>query len=152
MDGPCRIRRATPADLAAIHAIERQAFPDAWSASSFLPLFEDVALLAERAGSVVGYAFARAVADEGEIVNLAVDSRWRRQGVARELGQACLNVLSRAGVRRVFLEVREGNAAARALYANLGFREVGRRARYYRKPTEDAVVLRRLLPPPNEAA
>lgn len=145
MDVPYRIRQATAADLCAIHAIERQAFSDPWSPSAFAPLFDDVALVAVRADVVVGYAFARAAAGEAEIVNLAVDPRERRHGVARQLVGACLERLGNAGAHQVLLEVREGNAAARALYADLGFREVGRRVRYYRNPPEDAVVLRRVL-------
>jgi ribosomal-protein-alanine N-acetyltransferase len=50
-------------------------------------------------------------------------------------------------VHAVFLEVRESNAAARALYARFGFREGGRRRGYYRKPVEDALVLVCDLPP-----
>jgi len=53
-----------------------------------------------------------------------------------------LDVLSGRGARQIYLEVRESNAPARRLYAAHGFREVGRRKEYYRRPVEDAIVLR----------
>jgi ribosomal-protein-alanine N-acetyltransferase len=55
---------------------------------------------------------------------------------------AIVAALGGLGAEEIFLEVRESNAAARALYAGFGFREVGRRARYYSRPVEDAIVLR----------
>ncbi len=53
--------------------------------------------------------------------------------------------LGRKGVKAAFLEVRESNAAARGLYGSRGFREIGRRKNYYRRPVEDALVMRRIL-------
>ena len=76
--------------------------------------------------------------DEGEVLNLAVSPEFRRKGIARALFHAAHTELSGT----VFLEVRESNAAARQLYAAYGFGEIGRRARYYRRPVEDAVILR----------
>lgn len=93
-------------------------------------------------GGVTGYVIARAIADEGEILNLAVAPDGRRGGVGRALATEVLRVLGGRGVRDVFLEVRESNAGARALYAAHGFLEVGRRPRYYRRPVEDAIILR----------
>src|SRR5207249_4767423 len=81
-------------------------------------------------------------ADEGEILNLGVAPAHRRQGIGRALVQRVLQELAGLGVRTVYLEVRASNASARQLYESLGFGEVARRARYYRRPVEDAVVLR----------
>jgi [ribosomal protein S18]-alanine N-acetyltransferase len=92
---------------------------------------------------VTGYVVALDAADEGEILNLAVAPGGRRRGLGRALVQDILQELAERGVRQVYLEVRESNAPARALYAAHGFREVGRRKQYYRRPVEDAIVLRR---------
>jgi ribosomal-protein-alanine N-acetyltransferase len=99
-------------------------------------------LIAEVAGKVGGYVVALDAADEGEILNLAVAPGSRRTGLGRALVEAILGVLKDRAVGQVYLEVRESNAPARSLYAAQGFREVGRRKGYYRRPVEDAIVLR----------
>ncbi len=99
-------------------------------------------LVAERRGVVAGYVVAYCAADEGEILNLGVAPAHRRQGIGRALVERVFQELAGRGVRTVYLEVRASNAAARQLYESLGFGEVARRARYYRRPVEDAVVLR----------
>ncbi len=89
-----------------------------------------------------GYVVALDAVDEGEILNLAVAPGGRRKGLGRSLVEAILGVLKDRDVSHIYLEVRESNAPARALYAAQGFREVGRRKAYYRRPVEDAIVLR----------
>ena len=144
-DAPCRIRRGTVADAPALVEIERRAFPDPWSEASFreaLAAAWSLGLVAEVNESVVGYLIAREAGGSGEILNLAVDPPSRRSGVARTLLDAGVAVLRRRGAEEIFLEVRESNLAAQALYLGAGFRPVGQRARYYRNPLEDALVLR----------
>ncbi len=144
MDAPCRIRPAEIADVSAIHAIEQAAFSDPWSAGDFRECLANglACLVAVGTAGVAGYVVARRVADEGEILNLGVTSSARRRGVGRALVREVIAVLGTAGVRAVYLEVRASNAAARRLYERLGFGEVARRRGYYRRPTEDAVILR----------
>lgn len=91
---------------------------------------------------MAGYVVAHHAADEGEILNLGVAPAHRRKGVARALVGRALAALAAGGASAVFLEVRESNVAAQRLYEQLGFRQVGRRPGYYRRPTEDAVLLR----------
>ena len=66
----------------------------------------------------------------------------RRRGLGTRLLHELFGVLRRQGGRALFLEVRESNAAARALYEKCWFVEVGRRPRYYLEPLEDAVMYR----------
>ncbi len=124
-------------------AIEREVFSDPWSANDFTECVSTGVpfLVAERRGVVAGYVVAHSAADEGEILNLGVAAAHRRHGIGRELVERALAELTARGVRTVYLEVRASNAAARRLYEALGFAEVGRRSRYYRRPVEDAVVL-----------
>jgi ribosomal-protein-alanine N-acetyltransferase len=130
--------------VAAVHAIERAVFGDPWSARDFddtvasrVPFFVAVV-----DGEIAGYVVAHYAADEGEILNLAVASHERRRGLGRALAERVLAALAARDVRQVYLEVRASNAVAQALYDGLGFEKVGQRAKYYRRPTEDAVVLR----------
>ncbi len=146
--GPA-IRRATAADVEQIVALERASFSDPWTRRSFEALLRDqrvlFAVAVTGAGRVVGYVVAWFVLDEAEVANLAVEGGARGQGVGRALLDTALDEARRNGVRVVYLEVRESNAAARRLYAGRGFVEMGRRRGYYRKPTEDALVLRLAL-------
>lgn len=118
-------------------------FADPWSTQDFRDCVSfALFLVAEADDNVVGYAVALEAADEGEILNLAVAEAGRRRGLGRALVEAIVAALSDRGVRQVYLEVRESNAPARALYSEFGFKEVGRRRAYYRRPVEDAMVLR----------
>jgi ribosomal-protein-alanine N-acetyltransferase len=128
-----------------VHAIEQAVFADPWSTQDFRDCVASDALflVAETGATIAGYVVAVDAADEGEILNLAVAPTGRRHGLGRELVEEILEALAARGVRQVYLEVRESNAPARALYAAHAFREVGRRKQYYRRPVEDAIVLRR---------
>ena len=131
-----------------MHTIEQAAFSDPWSARDFRECVASdvVFLVAAASDGVAGYVIAQDAADEGEILNLAVAPGRQRGGIGRALVEQVLGALAGRGARRVFLEVREANTAARALYAALGFREVGRRPRYYRRPVEDEIILRAAIP------
>lgn len=144
------LRPAGAQDVPLVARIEEASFSDPWSQRSFQALLHDsrvfftVATLAD--GVVAGYVVAWFVADEGEIANLAVSPAARRRHVGATLLDATIRAARAHHVASLYLEVRDSNAAARALYASRGFVEVGRRRRYYRKPEEDALVLRLVLP------
>jgi ribosomal-protein-alanine N-acetyltransferase len=146
---PIAITRATHADVDAVLQLEATAFADPWMRQAFEAALKErharfrVARSAD--GSLLGYLVAWFVLDEGEIANVAVMPAARRRGIARALLDAIMSEAREAGIARLFLEVRESNAAARALYQSQGFTPVARRTRYYRKPVEDAIVLRRDL-------
>jgi ribosomal-protein-alanine N-acetyltransferase len=142
------------ADLPALGALERITFTDPWSPGDFAECRAAgmTLLVAEQGADLVGYVVGRSVLDEAEILNVGVAGPARRHGVARALVQALLAAFAGSGVCSVFLEVRESNRAARALYQSFSFREVGRRPRYYRRPVEDAVVLRARLEPDSASA
>jgi ribosomal-protein-alanine N-acetyltransferase len=145
-----RIRRARAGDVARVAEIEATAFSDPWSRASFASLVDDPGVLfavAEADGEVVGYSVVWAAAEEAELANVAVTPEVRGTGVGRQLLDAAMAAARRHGGEVMFLEVRESNAAARRLYATSGFTQVGRRRRYYRRPVEDALVLRAWLSP-----
>jgi ribosomal-protein-alanine N-acetyltransferase len=118
------------------------AAPDrGWSAASVAETLASPGLVAFLAPA--GCALLRMVADEAEILTVAVIPGARRQGLASELVDACLKEAGTAGATSVHLEVGAGNAAARTLYARAGFAETGRRRGYYRSTSgrEDAVLM-----------
>jgi ribosomal-protein-alanine N-acetyltransferase len=144
------IDAATAADLSLVAAIERVAFSDPWSARSFYELLGSPAVYfvcarRESEPSVIGYLVAWFVADEGQIANLAVAPDVCGQGIGKLLLDAALAEGAVRGADAIYLEVRDSNQRARRLYGSRGFEEVGRRRGYYRRPAEDAIVLRRTL-------
>lgn len=146
------LRRAVPEDLSEVVRLEEECYPDPWSPTAFAALPSDSRVhfsVATRAAAprIVGYVVAWFVLDEGEIANLAIAPDMRRRGIAGRLLDAVLADASARGVRAMFLEVRDSNVAAKRLYAARNFREVGRRSAYYRRPVEDALVLRRDVDP-----
>ena len=86
---------------------------------------------------------SQTVLDESDMMNLAVDPAFRRRGIARALVCALIEQLRKMGSRCLTLEVRASNESAQALYACLGFVQVGRRKNYYHHPKEDALILRK---------
>ena len=120
-----------------------------WSPKQYDGLFEEsasrLALVIEEEGSVVGFLIARAIAAEWEIENLAVAGPARRRGLGTRLLGECLDRVRGQGGTAVFLEVRESNGAARALYEQWAFEEAWRRPRYYQQPEEDASLYRLAL-------
>src|SRR5437667_9678497 len=100
-----------------------------------------LALVSESEGKVNGFIIGRQVAEEAEILNLAVGPVKRRQGEGGALLKAALQGFRARRVSRVFLEVRESNDTAIAFYAKHGFSKMGRRAGYYHDPEEAAVVM-----------
>jgi ribosomal-protein-alanine N-acetyltransferase len=145
MDVPYRIRSAGLADAAALVAIERRSFSDPWSEPSFREALGSdwtFGLLAETTRGVAGYLIGREAAGSGEVLNLAVAPEFRRRGIGAALLEAGLAAFRRRRATEVFLEVRESNVSAQAMYLARGFRPVGQRAAYYRNPREDALVLR----------
>jgi len=149
MAGPCQIRPALPADAPRLGQIERACFSDPWSVRSLEEAIrsgQGLGLVAMAGSTVAGYLLARHAGGSGEILNLAVAPAERRRGVGRALLEEGLSRLAATGVLEVFLEVRESNAAALALYQGKGFRIAGVRRSYYRSPEESALVLRAEFP------
>jgi ribosomal-protein-alanine N-acetyltransferase len=138
-----------PADVPAVHRIERLSYSVPWSEPTFRGLLQraDAELLVvELDGQLAGYAVFWQVLDQGELGNVAVDPVHRRRGLARRLVAAVMERAGERGVRELFLEVRPSNTGARQLYESLGFARVGQRRNYYQEPVEDAVVMRVFLP------
>lgn len=141
-----RIEKTTAGDLESICAIENASFSDPWSENALAacaddPLVRFISAFAEDSDKLAGYAIMRILLDEAEILNVAVDGGFRRRGIGREMMEHLLGAARGEGVSNVFLEVRESNTAARRLYESLGFCPIGKRRRYYIKPTEDAIVM-----------
>jgi len=132
--------------LAAIHA---EAFEAPWDAAALRALVDRPGAVLEAEAD--GFALLQVAGDEAEVLTLAVRPAARRSGLGRRLTLSAARRAADLGARRVFLEVAEDNAAARALYAGLGFQPTGRRPRYYARADGarvDALLLVLNLPGP----
>jgi ribosomal-protein-alanine N-acetyltransferase len=135
---------------AAIHAAS---FAHSWSTAEFEALLSSKAAIGSAAvdssaDALRGFALSRIAADEAEILTIAVDGAFRNRGIGRALLTDNLSRLVASHVQSVFLEVESANLPAIALYARMGFREVGQRRGYYQKQdgsTAAALVLRKDL-------
>jgi ribosomal-protein-alanine N-acetyltransferase len=142
------LRRANAADLDAVIALERAAYPtDAWSAEAMASQLENANtcyLVAERDGVLLGYAglLAPRGSETAEVHTVTVAEAVRRQGIGRRMLTALLDEATARGAVEVFLEVRIDNASAQELYRSLGFEAVGVRPRYYQPDGVDALVMR----------
>lgn len=155
MDTHFPIRPATFADAAAMAAIERRSFSDPWPLEGFREVFGmpgTVALVMTDHDEPVAYFLAREILGTAEVLNLAVVPEYRGRGLGGGLLDAGLAAVRARGGSEVFLEVRASNTLAQALYAARGFQTDGRRRAYYRRPDEDALVLRLRFEPgrPND--
>ena len=132
----------TPQTLADLH---QAAFVDqrAWSAQEFESLLSSRHVAAfHRPG---GFALIRTIANEVELLTLAVTPMRRRQGIANQL---MADWMTRANATQAFLEVAADNVAAQQLYFKNGFAETGCRKRYYKRtpgPAVDALLMTRAL-------
>jgi ribosomal-protein-alanine N-acetyltransferase len=137
MTGTIAVTEGGLADLAAVMKVMEDsfdpAFGEAWTApqcAGLLPMAGVWLSLAAEQGRVVGFALARVVGGEAELLLLAVGRSSQRRGVGQMLLERFAAVAASKGAEQLHLEVREGNHAV-SLYTRNGYREVGRRRNYY---------------------
>jgi ribosomal-protein-alanine N-acetyltransferase len=121
-----------------------------WPESFYAAVFEKgaaerISLVAEEKGELRGFLVARIIGDECELENVVVAESNQRRGLGSKLIRALIGEVRDRKAARIFLEVRESNLAARALYLKCGCVISGRRASYYADPTEDAVIYNLVL-------
>ncbi len=147
-DNTVEIVEAEPEMLDDIVAIEKASFTVCWSKNSFAQAIETENFslyVLMHCGIICGFYCLMTVGGESELLNIAVLSDYRGLGFGSVLlSHAVENALSdKSGV--IYLEVRRSNAPARGLYRKFGFEELGVRRNYYSHPTEDAVIMRKIL-------
>ena len=147
---PVTIRPAGSFDLALLAVLHAACFEERWdeaALASLLAMPGVHGLLAE-AAEPLGFVLLRVAADEAEIISIGVHPAARRLGIGRRLLKAAEAAAAAAGAERLFLEVAADNFQALGLYSALGFTEIGRRAKYYRRieSAMDAHVLAKKIP------
>ena len=146
-------RRMSDADLDAVTAIENVIYTHPWTRGNFVDSLvgsikaDGHCWVMEWQGVMVGYAVISTGAGEAHLLNLSVAAAWQRRGLGREMLLYVIDFINKNKISVLFLEVRVSNTAARALYAQAGFHEIGVRRGYYPArinnldAREDAIVL-----------
>ena len=141
-------------DLLEVCAIEQMSDLSTWGWDAYhreLQAMPESIMLAARVDStfheyqIAGFIVTRIVADEVHINNVAVRPEFRGQHIGSELLRHALHQAQQRGATVARLEVRAGNQAAQRLYRHCGFEVDGRRKKYYREPTEDALLMSLVL-------
>jgi ribosomal-protein-alanine N-acetyltransferase len=148
------LEQAAEGDVEALAELERRCHSHPWTLRHFADAVADRKTLRvfvlrrqlevwELGRGIVGYCVVQVAAGEMHVHNLAIDPSARRTGLGRLLLREALAWGAAVGVEEVFLEVRQSNWAALALYRDAGFEAVSVRRGYYDRPREDALILRR---------
>lgn len=140
------IRKMTWDDLEQVVAIENDNFSAPWTETGFFTYLmrEDALfLVAEEAEEILGYCGVIMAVDEGDITNVSVKKTIQGKGVGTALLKELIRQTADKGVLTLFLEVRESNQPALALYEKQGFVRMGVRKNYYTDPVEDGITMSR---------
>ncbi len=158
MGEPAAVATATIAeiregDVAAVAALHARCFDESWQPALIGRIAQapgGFGLLWRNENEPLGFVLGRCNHARAEVLSLGVAPAARKQGIARALMKEAIEQVSRRGLRELYLEVAEDNAAAQRLYRALGFAPVGRRPGYYARPEAeavDALTFRRVLVP-----
>ena len=138
------VRKAVPEELKMVAEIERLSFNRPWSLESIESFYyrktSDIYVWRDR-NRISGYIIAEHVLEQAEIHRIAIVPFIRKMGIGTLLFQEFERRYRKLGVETIYLEVRESNEAASQFYLKNGFEEYGRRAKYYKDPIEDAVLM-----------
>ena len=132
-------------DLESIMVIEPQIYPYPWTrvnvSDSLNSGYTALVLLEDE--KIIGYSLMMLVLDEAHLLNLSVAKTYQRQGLGRTLLEHMVDVAKSKQMANMFLEVRQSNLSAIALYENMGFNEMAIRRNYYPADNgrEDAVLM-----------
>ena len=142
------LRKMIDKDLEKVSLIEKEIFADPWSYNAFKTDLENemaYPIVAEFDDTVIGYSNLYIVAGEVQIGNFAVAPGHRKKGVGKKIMNEILKIAGERKCNVIFLEVRESNEPARALYTSFGFKPAGMRRDYYSNPRESAIIMAREL-------
>lgn len=143
-----QMRDMCSADVAQVLDIEERCFVTPWSRMSFQKELANPhaqCAVATSKDRVVGYSVVWVIADEVQILNLAVSPHAQRRGIGSQLLDRIVSNARARSARSIFLEVRASSIPAIRLYETWGFRPVGKRKRYYQTEGTDALLMAKYL-------
>lgn len=140
------IRAAEQMDIDAIVRVENACFSTPWSIDAIKHeicenKLADFMIACDEENNIIGYIGIWTLLDECQINKIAVIPEKRKIGIGKTILNHVIELTRDMGVKSWYLEVRESNTAAQALYRSAGFSSVGTRKNYYINPVEDAVLM-----------
>lgn len=142
------IRKMTEQDLDQVMNIEKESFPTPWSRESYLSEIKNNWAnyrVCDYEGQIAGYVGIWVVFEDAHITNVAVNKRFRSQGIGRDLMLEAEKIARDKKAQRILLEVRPSNIAALSMYKSLEYVPTGKRDKYYADNQEDAIIMTRYL-------
>lgn len=139
-------RYATIEDVEQIAAIEEASMPNPWKVPSYIEAINSdhaFIIVVMDGKKVAGFSVFYLTPPEAELPDIVVEKSYRGQGLGKQLLEYAAIELTSKNIDTLFLEVRESNAPARALYTKMGFEEIGKRKYFYSNPVEDAICMRK---------
>jgi len=140
-----QLRKMTAADVDAVLAVEQQIHSHPWTRGNFIDALNSASLcwVHEQNNEIVAYAILLAALDELELLDIGVARAQQGKGLGKRMLQELISLAHAQNFKRMLLEVRQSNAAARALYVKTGFTQIGLRRGYYPLAggREDAIVM-----------
>ena len=134
----------TEQTVEAVAQLESQCFSTPWSHKDLVSELNNpwaIWITATENDALAGYLGIQYGPDGADIMSIATSPYFRGKGIAKQLLSDMELRLKALNLQWITLEVRPSNVSALALYTSQGFRQVGRRPKYYQKPTEDALLL-----------
>ena len=134
-------------DLAEIAELEKKCFDDPWNEEMLSASFSDenfFGFTAKTNGKVIGYIGVSSVFETADLLLIAVEENYRKEGVGRMLIERAIEAAKAKNAERMMLEVYENNTAAKSLYLSAGFRQIAVRKDYY-GAGKNAFIMEKLL-------
>jgi ribosomal-protein-alanine N-acetyltransferase len=145
------IQKMTPEDLDEVLAIEAHSPPTPWSKNMFAEEIQNpfsscfiMKVEVQLKQPVMGFVCFRNVAEESELLNIAVHPHYRRSGIGRKLMQFYIDFSSQRGIKTFYLEVNSSNEPAIHLYEHFSYQSFGMRKKFYQKQFDALLMMRKV--------
>ncbi len=141
------IRQVTQSEAEILTYIHEKCFPRYWNRQAFTDFFavkDTFAFLVEEGAEPIAMTVYRVALDQADVMTIGVLPQWRRRGIAKMLVGKIISDCKDLGVKKLFLEVEDGNSAGLRLYEQYGFEHISRRKLYYKQldgSLTDALVM-----------
>lgn len=138
------IRWMVRRDLQEVLQIERESFEFPWSEDDFLGILRQrncIGMVAEYNATIVGFIVYELSKNKIQLINLAVDPRYRRLGVGTQLAAKLIGKLNYQSRNRITFEIRETNLGAQLFFRSIGFRVTQILKNFYDEMNEDAYLM-----------